>query len=141
LWKRTIHPDDVDRVGASWARVVHRERSFAEEYRLLRPDGTIVWVRDSSVPVEDDEGKLICWQGVILDVTAQKEIEEELRRSETGYRALVEEVPCTRAPTSPSREPSSSVLMPIRRTVRSPGVAYTTTGRGKRRSIATMPPA
>jgi PAS domain S-box-containing protein len=95
LWKRTIHPDDVERVGASWARVVHHERSFAEEYRFLRPDGTIVWVRDSSVPVEDDEGKLICWQGVILDVTAQKEIEEELRRSETRYRTLVEEVPAT----------------------------------------------
>jgi len=93
LWKRSIHPDDVERVGESWAKVVHHERSFAEEYRFVWPDGTVVWVRDSSVPVEDDDGNVICWQGVILDISAQKEIEEELRRSERRYRALVEQSP------------------------------------------------
>ena len=93
LWKRTIHPEDIDRVLESWARVVDRERTFAEEYRFVRPDGEVVWVRDSSVPVEDDEGNVVCWQGVIIDVTGTKDVEDELRRSERRFRALVEQVP------------------------------------------------
>jgi len=95
VWMRTIHPDDVERVRAAWTATVRTERLFSEEYRFMRPDGTTVWVRDSSVPVEDEDGVVVCWQGVILDVTVQKEIEEELRHSELRYRTLVENVPAT----------------------------------------------
>jgi PAS domain S-box-containing protein len=95
LWMRTIHPDDVGMVAASWTAAVLDGSAFAEEYRFVLPDGGVVWVRDTSLPVEDDEGKVVCWQGVILDITAQKEIEDELRASESRYRALVENVPAT----------------------------------------------
>ncbi|MGZ5316929.1 MAG: PAS domain-containing protein [Actinomycetota bacterium] len=95
LWMRTIHPDDVGKVAESWTAAVHDGSAFAEEYRFVLPDGGVVWVRDTSLPVEDDEGDVVCWQGVILDITARKETEDELRASESRYRALVENVPAT----------------------------------------------
>jgi PAS domain S-box-containing protein len=121
LWMRTIHPDDVDRVAAACATAVHHESAFVEEYRHILPDGGIIWVRDTSVPVNDDEGSPLCWQGVIIDITVQKEIEEALRRSELRYRTLVENVPatvyaCTDEPVSrtlyvsPQLDPSLGVV-------------------------------
>ena len=68
---------------------------FTLEYRMVRPDGGSLWVRDSSIPIMDEAGDTLFWQGVMLDITAQKLAEEDLRRSETRYRVLVEQVPAT----------------------------------------------
>ena len=95
LWMRTIHPDDVGKVAESWTAAVLDGSAFAEEYRFVLSDGGVVWIRDTSLPIEDEDGNIVCWQGVILDISAQKEIEEELRTSESRYRALVENVPAT----------------------------------------------
>ncbi len=115
LWKRVIHPDDLERVAASWRAAVQQGSPFAEEYRLRRSDGTIVWINDSSVPIRDDEGTLVHWQGVMADVTAQKEVEEEFKASERRYRSLVEQLPVivyldTGAPTTETAYVSPNVL-------------------------------
>ena len=118
LWMRTIHRDDVDRVAAAWATAVQDERAFVEEDRFVLPDGAVIWVRDTSAPVNDHEGNTLCWQGVILDITVQKEIEEKLRRSELRYRTLVENVPatvyaCTDEPVSRTLYVSPSLGPPL----------------------------
>lgn len=89
----TIHPEDRDRVMLEWAQAVRTGDPFSSEYRFVRPDGRDVWVRDSSRLIRDEVGRRLFWQGVILDVTAQKHAEQELRESETRYRALIEHIP------------------------------------------------
>ena len=69
----------------------HR-RAFEIEYRFLRGDGSVVWVRDTAVMVERD-GDWPVWQGVIEDVTARHEAEARQREAETRYRHLVERLP------------------------------------------------
>jgi PAS domain S-box-containing protein len=96
LWVKRLHPEDRDRVlaqrgeGGTWRC----------EYRLVRKDGSVVWVRDEAVLVEGGEGDEPVWQGVLWDITAQKEAEERLRaaeerlrRAEQRYRTLVEQLP------------------------------------------------
>ncbi len=56
-----------------------QEHYFIEEYRIIRPDGEIRWIKDSSFPVFDDEGELLGFTGVAQDVTAEKQT-ERLRR-------------------------------------------------------------
>jgi PAS domain S-box-containing protein len=93
LWVRSIHADDRERVLREWEASVERQDRFGSEYRCVRPDGGIVWVRDDSVLVRDERGDPLFWQGVVSDITASKLAEESLRESEARYRLLVENVP------------------------------------------------
>jgi len=96
LWVKRLHPEDRDRVLAQ----PEEGGTWRCEYRLVRKDGSVVWVRDEAVRVEDGEGDEPVWQGVLWDITAQKEAEErlraaeeQLRRAEQRYRTLVEQLP------------------------------------------------
>lgn len=50
------------------------------------------WFRDDAVLVEVGGGTF--WQGVMFDVTAEKEAEQQAREAELRYRRLVESLPC-----------------------------------------------
>jgi PAS domain S-box-containing protein len=90
LWTRSIHPHDRKRVIES---LDQDPATFDQEYRMVGPDGRIVWVHDRATLVCDAEGSPRFWQGVMVDVTRSKEDEVALRESESMYRALVENVP------------------------------------------------
>jgi PAS domain S-box-containing protein len=93
LWYRSIHPDDRDELMAAWRRAFETERPYVTDYRYERPDGVVIWLRERAAPVRDDEGSILHWQGILLDVTREHEVLEELRASETRYRTLVEGLP------------------------------------------------
>ncbi len=92
-WSNLTHPDDRERVVASWGRAVASALPFTEEYRFIRSDGVTVWVHDHSALVRDDAGRRLYWQGVLMDITAQVEAERELAESDARGRALVENIP------------------------------------------------
>lgn len=81
LWIDKIHPDDVERVLEENRRSNKVGDNFFAEYRMLAKDGGTVWIRDEAVLVRDDRGAPLHWRGLMLDITAQKEAEEKLRRS------------------------------------------------------------
>ncbi len=93
LWRRQTHPDDVAMIAGSWRAARLEGRPFECEYRMIRPDGTVVWVRDGAVPLRGDGGRIELWQGVLWDITAAKRHEQELREAEEKWRALVENLP------------------------------------------------
>ncbi|HEV2593444.1 MAG TPA: PAS domain S-box protein [Gaiellaceae bacterium] len=66
-----IHPDDKDRVIAEVERTHARGEDFRAEYRLVGPDGRVVWVLDETVAVRDEEYRPLLLQGFLVDVTAQ----------------------------------------------------------------------
>jgi PAS domain S-box-containing protein len=61
-------------------------RAFDTQWR--RRDGSLVPVREHAIAVETPEG--IIFEGVVQDMTAQREVEEQLRRSEEHSRSLIE---------------------------------------------------
>ncbi|MCK6551554.1 PAS domain S-box protein [Myxococcota bacterium] len=78
-----IHAEDRARVlerGAS-ARA-QREAQVHQEYRISRPDGSVRHVRDRAEYELDADGELIRAFGTVLDVTEQKQLEEQLRVSQ-----------------------------------------------------------
>ncbi|MGZ4146853.1 MAG: PAS domain-containing sensor histidine kinase [Actinomycetota bacterium] len=93
LWGGQLHPDDRDRVLEENARAYEPGHAFSIDYRIFARDGHMVWLHNEAVPVLDDDGGLEAWQGVVLDITAQKEAEAQLRAAEERYRAIVEHVP------------------------------------------------
>ena len=81
LWMELIHPDDHDRVAAEDARTDISLEPFDTEYRMVRRDGRIVWIRDLANVVYDSDGVARFWSGVMFDITALKRAEEELGRA------------------------------------------------------------
>ncbi len=92
-WRAMLHPEDRDRVLDENRRAVADGKNFVSEYRLVRPDGTFVWIRDHAVLVRGGDGSPACWQGVMFDVTDLKQTEGLLHDAERRYRALVEDLP------------------------------------------------
>jgi PAS domain S-box-containing protein len=80
-WDR-IHPDDRERMH----ELAHEARKQGiptrSEFRFVARDGRIVSVLDQTIPVRDEEGTILCHQGFLLDVTEQKQLEEQLRQSQ-----------------------------------------------------------
>ncbi len=93
LWPRSIHPEDRERVLREWSRSVESTQPFECEYRMIRLDGGVVWVRDGSRPLRGADGSVRLWQGVMHDITSSKQAETALRDAEARYRTLVEQVP------------------------------------------------
>jgi PAS domain S-box-containing protein len=93
LWRDNTHPDDRPLVATTWAAARASGQSFQCEYRVQHRNGRWLWIRDGAEPVRGPDGKVRAWQGVLHDITAQKEAEQALRGTEEKYRALVENVP------------------------------------------------
>jgi PAS domain S-box-containing protein len=88
-WLSTVHPDDRLRVQATMARIrTAKLPLMTEEYRIVLPDGTVRWVRDS-VQLRRENG-LIRADGVVSNITESKRAEEALHESEERYRRLFE---------------------------------------------------
>ncbi|MBI1376355.1 MAG: response regulator [Frankiales bacterium] len=84
-----VHPDDRDRV---WQAHLHAERHgspFDEQMRVRRADGGQVWVRAVDSVVREDDG-IARRVGFMLDVTAEKTAELELRETTSRLTALLD---------------------------------------------------
>jgi PAS domain S-box-containing protein len=75
-----IHPHDRDRVNI---RIESQGwEGFCEEYRIIRPDGEIRWIRDRAWPVRDESGKAIRVVGIAEDISSAKAHETSLQKYE-----------------------------------------------------------
>lgn len=81
LWHKVIHPDDHPRVVAA-ADLLKSTGRCEYEYRILRPDGGVRWVRDSVRVIGDVEGNPLRLTGVVSDVTELKRAEEAARQQQ-----------------------------------------------------------
>ena len=85
-----LHPDDRERVVAETAHLLATGERLKSEYRLLRRDGRVAWVRDEGMLVCDAAGEPLCMQGYILDITERREREAAVHRSDARTRAMLD---------------------------------------------------
>ncbi|HSL11018.1 MAG TPA: PAS domain-containing protein, partial [Actinomycetota bacterium] len=111
IWRRQMHPDDRPRVLASWDDGRPGGSSFEDEYRIIRPDGEVRWIRDSSVRIDGPDGERT-WQGVILDVTRRVLAEQEAVAAGARYQALVERIPAVVYEMDPDDERRTVYVSP-----------------------------
>ena len=88
IWDRVIHIDDRENVLNNTREAMQRGESIDFEYRVVCKNGDIVWVRDRSCFIKDDQGKKLCWQGVVLDITPRVNAQQEATRRERLYQTL-----------------------------------------------------
>jgi diguanylate cyclase (GGDEF)-like protein/PAS domain S-box-containing protein len=80
LFTRLLHPDDRERVLAAHLRTHETREPLSLEYRLIARDGRIVHLRDEGVVVVDERGEPLYLHGYLLDITREREAEEQLRQ-------------------------------------------------------------
>jgi PAS domain S-box-containing protein len=77
LWETLLHQEDRERILQAMESARSQGLETDLEYRIVGRDGTIHWVHDKGRFVSDEY-----WQGVMLDITKTKELEEQLRQSQ-----------------------------------------------------------
>lgn len=91
VWAATLHPDDRERVVANAAKAL-TEDYVEQEYRILRPDGEVRWIRDRGCAVRDDAGEIHQVVGIAQDITERQQAAETLRLSEEKFRDLADNI-------------------------------------------------
>ncbi len=92
LWPKTVHPEDRDRAVRNYIEAWKKKEAYLYEYRVVHKDtGQIRWVRDHGVPVIDQEGKLILFDGIMIDITKRKVADRVLQSYYTSITAAHEE--------------------------------------------------
>lgn len=74
-WFHSIHPDDCQQVEAALCQQ-QTTGKYDVEYRIMRPDGSIRWIRDRSFPIKNEAGEMIRVAGIAEDITERQKIEQ-----------------------------------------------------------------
>ena len=83
-----VHEEDRPRVRAAYGDETEAEPPLEDEYRIVRPDGSIRWIRDRGFPIRDEAGQLYRVVRITEDITDRKRVESELQQSFEQLRAL-----------------------------------------------------
>jgi PAS domain S-box-containing protein len=75
-----VHPDDVTICRVANDRVYRTNNKVSDvEFRLVHQAGHSIWVNASLAPIINAAGEFVAFQGIMRDITAQKQIESQLR--------------------------------------------------------------
>jgi len=93
IWEKNIHPEDIE-------RIIHRDKEseesgerFIQEYRFIRKDGQIVWIKEDTSLIRDKSGTPLYWQGIFIDITKEIEAQTVLKASEERFRQIFHSTP------------------------------------------------
>jgi len=93
-WKKLWHPDDVTRIEEALKDYLDEKTTRYEiEHRLRHKDGDWRWILTRGDIIKDHDGKPYRWVGTNLDITARKQVEEDIEKlarfTEEDPRAVV----------------------------------------------------
>jgi PAS domain S-box-containing protein len=111
LWEASVYPDDREAAVRGTREAVAMGTPFLLEYRMVRPDGSLVWVRDQGSVVRDASGEPVYVQGLYMNITEQKAAEEELRAAVLKFQTLVERMPAVTYIDPMAPEPTPAIYL------------------------------
>lgn len=78
-WRSCVHPDDIERAQAELEHALEQGTPFGAEFRIVRPDVGIRYLKSHAVIQHDAEGRLVRMLGTNWDITAERLAEQALR--------------------------------------------------------------
>jgi PAS domain S-box-containing protein len=89
VFRNFVHPEDRDRVGDAIERHLADNTPFHEEFRLRGRTGTYRWFSGRGLALRDQGGKALRFAGSIVDITARKRAELDVRESKERFELAV----------------------------------------------------
>ncbi|WP_206754667.1 PAS domain-containing protein [Nodosilinea sp. FACHB-131] len=87
-----MHPHEHDLTLDTWSEAIAAGKPFALEHRLRRYDGVYRWFMNRGVPMRDPDGQVTGWVGTLVDIDAQKHLEERFQLIVQAVNGLVFDV-------------------------------------------------
>ncbi|WP_374584765.1 MHYT domain-containing protein [Pseudoduganella sp.] len=81
LFGELIHPDDLPAVTRGLDAALAEQRPFTLEYRIIHRDGSTHWMWENGAVVTDEHGEILWLDGVILDISNRRVMEQDLRQA------------------------------------------------------------
>lgn len=85
-WTRCIHPEDLQRVEARARRSIETGEPYEQEFRVVRPDGSIRHIKAFGIVTKDEDGRSIRLTGLNYDITRERNAEDALRQAHERER-------------------------------------------------------
>ena len=85
---RPVHPEDLPRVLEKWRADMAAGEASEDEMRLRRADGEYRWFLVRTAPLRDEQGNILKWYGVSIDIEDRKRAEEAVKSSEREQRHI-----------------------------------------------------
>jgi len=96
-WGDVLHPDDAEQTIAAWKECVRTGGTWDIEHRYRGVDGQWHDILARGLPVRNEQGEIIYWSGINLDISQLKKTEQSLRQSEERLRLFIEYAPAALA--------------------------------------------
>jgi PAS domain S-box-containing protein len=80
LWDRSLYPEDRERILAEFEWLWRHGGERQMEYRLVTKDGQLRWVTDRAKGLRDEHGQALSIEGILIDITQQKQSEARSAR-------------------------------------------------------------
>ena len=90
-WASQIHPDDRERVVSAFEKSQIAHTPYELEYRMLTKEGRLIWVRDEAHVLLNDQKRPMALQGVLVDISQEKQSDETVRSWRTALENQVVE--------------------------------------------------
>ena len=87
LWYRMIQEEDRPAVLEQTERILKGQETPPLEHRIIHKDGSVRWIRNTTVPRKDAQGRLLAYDGLVYDITERKQAEERLTRAHAELAA------------------------------------------------------
>jgi len=93
FWKQVIYPQDAQRIQKAFDESHNNSAPFIEEYRVTRRDGRLIWLKESTHLILDQNWSPLYWQGILLDITKEKELLAAQEESDQRFRRVFHSSP------------------------------------------------
>ncbi len=90
IWRDSVHPNDLKMAEKKLDSAIHTNTNFDTEFRIIRPNGEVRFLKAYAVNVVDQKHRPIKMIGVNYDITGLKQAQQKLIESEEKYREMVE---------------------------------------------------
>ena len=104
-WRKTLHPEDYDRLASCWMAAVAGEGEYDVSHRVITASGETRWIRSTARAQRGGDGRIVYWLGTCLGIQDAMLAVEQSREREAWLRKLIDTVPAPIWSADPSGHP------------------------------------